>query len=267
MSGVINFIRQNLIYTLTMVGLLLLCVYVLIYRPHLSGIEALKSTFFLFGLSLDTAILLWAIGGFLMYRWFSTGMKSLSTISWSLSWLAYSIVFIGLCFQALGFAWANSNDPVIFFWWRNVMIVWTAGMWFGISTILFQEIKMIRYGLTGLILLASYLWFSYGLLILGDIEYTMYGFLYAVWIPICFTIAYAFYLHGSKTGLTSPKFLTIGFIFLAITYMAWAPWHFPDVSYIYFIWFFLFEVSLVPILIGFILIPVERALRKSTTPP
>ncbi|MFX1518389.1 MAG: hypothetical protein ACFFCD_00480 [Promethearchaeota archaeon] len=262
MSEVTKFVRENLVYTISMIGLLVLCVYVLLFRPHLGGLEALKSTFFLFGLSLDTVILLWGIGLFLMYRWYYTGMKSASTLSWGLSFLVYSLVFIGLCLQALGVGWANSNDPVIFFAFRNVMILWAAGMWLGISSILTEK-KIIRFGLSGLIIVASYIWFAYGLLILGDVEYTMYGFLFAVWIPICITVGYAFYLYGSNTGLSSPKFLTVGFIFLAITYMAWAPWHFPDVSYIYFIWFFLFEISLVPILIGFILLPYQVLLKKS----
>ncbi len=261
MSEAIKFVRNNLTYTISMIGLFALCAYVLAYKPHLGGLDVLKSTFFLFGLSLDTVILLWAISFFLLYRWYYTGRQSISTLVWGLSFLVYSIVFIGLCLQALGIGWANSNDPVIFFIFRNVMILWAAGMWFGISNILTGN-KVIRYGLTGLIVIASYIWFAYGLLVLADIEYTMYGFLFAVWIPISVTLGYAFYLYGTNTGLSSPKFLTVGFVLLAITYMAWAPWHFPDVSYIYFIWFFLFEISLVPILIGFILIPVEREIRR-----
>ena len=54
------------------------------------------------------------------------------------------------------------------------------------------------------------------------------------------------------------KVISIGFLGLMITYMAWAPWHFADVIYIYFIWYSLFVLSLTPILFGFIIMSVEE---------
>ncbi len=42
-----------------------------------------------------------------------------------------------------------------------------------------------------------------------------------------------------------------------MTYLAWSPWHFKDVYYIYLIWFFAFNISLAIILVGYVMLPYE----------
>ena len=66
-----------------------------------------------------------------------------------------------------------------------------------------------------------------------------------------------FYNYGKKSGYSGPKIIFLGYLGLTITYMGWAPWHFSDVLYFYFVWYFLFLVSLVPILIGFLMLAKE----------
>ncbi|MBN2153424.1 MAG: hypothetical protein JW839_18360, partial [Candidatus Lokiarchaeota archaeon] len=99
--------------------------------------------------------------------------------------------------------------------------------------------------------------FSIGLLALGQVEHTMYAFLYGLWTPLCAAITYFFYLYGRDAKLASPKVIGAGFALLGITYLAWAPWHHTDAIYIYFIWFFAFNISLAIILVGYVLLPYE----------
>ncbi|MFX1516610.1 MAG: hypothetical protein ACFFC6_09895, partial [Promethearchaeota archaeon] len=91
----------------------------------------------------------------------------------------------------------------------------------------------------------------------NSVEQTMYGFLFGEFIPISILIAYLFYHYGKDQKLSSLWILTIGFSLLALTYASWAPWHFSDLRYIYFIWFDLFLVSLAFILTGFFALPKE----------
>ena len=70
-------------------------------------------------------------------------------------------------------------------------------------------------------------------------------------------IAYLFYFYGKNQKLSSAWILAIGFSLLALTYASWAPWHFSDLRYIYFIWFDIFLVSLAFILTGFFALPKE----------
>ena len=106
-------------------------------------------------------------------------------------------------------------------------------------------------------LVVFYGWFVLGLFILEDIVVTMYGFLFLCFIPVCIIIAYMFLLYSRRTGLTAPRYLTVGFSWLAITYAFWAPWRGESV-YMYFIMFFLFIISLAIIFLGFVLIPREQ---------
>ena len=91
-----------------------------------------------------------------------------------------------------------------------------------------------------------------------DTLVTMYGFLFLCFIPVCLIIAYMFLLYGRKSNLIAPKYLTVGFSWLAITYAFWGPWRAPENVYMYFIMFFLFIISLAIILLGFVLIPREQ---------
>ena len=107
-----------------------------------------------------------------------------------------------------------------------------------------------------IMLVFGYFWFYYGLLVLQDIEYTMYVFLYTLWTPLCATIAYCFYLYGVQLKFIAPKIIAAGFALLGITYLAWAPWH-TSAPEVYFIWFFLFDISLPIILMGYVILPYE----------
>ena len=136
------------------------------------------------------------------------------------------------------------------------MIIWAGASLYGILRILVEDKKKQILPAVGAMVI-GFLWFAYGLFVVGDIEWMMYGFLFGIWVPICFTISYIFLVYGRKSNTTGPKILFLGYLGLTITYMAWAPWHFGDVVYFYFVWYFLFLLSLVPILIGFVLLARE----------
>ena len=139
------------------------------------------------------------------------------------------------------------------------MILWVTGMMIG-TMMLFTEDKKSIY-ITGLIIfLAGEIWFFFRLVLFVDVnsvEQTMYGFLFGEFIPVSILIAYLFYSYGKNQKLSSAWILTAGFSLLALTYASWAPWHFSDLRYIYFIWFDIFLVSLAFILTGFFALPKE----------
>lgn len=228
----------------------------------------------LFGPSLSASILLIIIGSYLVYRYISKSpprKECQYQLIWGIGFLIYSLLFVGLCLQSFLdpisgsgiFGFADMNDPGIFFIWRSTMIIWVTLMWIG-TIMLFTEDKKFIFLPAGLIFIAGEVWFLLRLFVLlpseTAIEQTMYGFLFGMFIPMCIIIAYLFYTYSKDLKLTSAKLLTFGFSLLALTYAAWAPWHFKtpvNLTYIYFIWFDLFIVSLALIFAGLFALPKE----------
>ncbi|MHA1988353.1 MAG: histidine kinase dimerization/phospho-acceptor domain-containing protein, partial [Promethearchaeota archaeon] len=233
-------------------------------------IPELEQSYPIFILSFLAFTLIMFISGSLFYRWSKWG-KHLNLryhLTWGVSYLLFSIVFLGLMLESFGFDFANSKNPEIFFIFRQGMIFWAAGMWFGFAEILFsvhQQKKLLQIIPAVLIIFISELWFIYGLLMVFDIELTMYGFLFSIFIPVSFTTAYMWYIFGFKryilTGYSKRAvfYLIIGFILLGITYAAWSPWHFADVQYVNVIWFGLFLIALTLMLIGFMMLPYGQS--------
>jgi len=258
-------LKDNLIYFIGIGLIIALSIVVLIVKPEAAAPEILDPSInpynlVRFGLGLDSTILILLIAGFLLYRWFKGGRSNTSLLVWSLGFLIYSITFIAHILYSCGFSWANENaSPVNFFLWRFGMILWAGGSLYGILRILVKDRKA-QILLPLAIICLGFIWFIYGLFFSGYeniIEDTMYTFLFVIWIPICFSISYIFFLYGRRSKSSGPKILFIGYLGLTITYMGWAPWHFSEVIYFYFVWYFLFLLSLVPILIGFILLSKE----------
>ena len=132
--------KIHIIYIIGLAIIALFSAYVLIVLPHGVPVPALEKTFFLFGLAINTTILLWSIGGYLLHRWFITGRDNPSLIIWGMSFFIYSITFVAHIFRALGFSAANENlSPLHFFAYRWGMIVWAAGMLYGLLKILTEN--------------------------------------------------------------------------------------------------------------------------------
>jgi hypothetical protein len=266
LSNILPIIRKHYVFFICMVLLVLLNVFVITFQPILPGYDELASDFYLFGLALQSVILIYMIGFFLLYRWLKTGKQAISTLAWSIAFLCYGSTFIGLMLQSLGVSWANSSNPAIFFLFRQTMIWWIGLMYVGIATIMTKSWR--KQVIPGIVFIGlGYVVFSIGLLVFNDIEYTMYILLYTFWTPLCAAITYCFYLYGKDSKLASPKIIGIGFALLGVTYLAWSPWHHPDVIYIYYIWFFMFNISLAIIMVGYVMLPYEaRAKLKQHEP-
>lgn len=252
--------KKWIYYIFCLIILGIIDIFVLITLPHGEPFPALEKTFFLFGLGLNSTTLILTISLYLFYRYLKGGRKNISLLIWAFSFLIYSITFIAHIFRALGYPNANENVSVgNFFLLRFGMILWATGILYGLLLIITENKKFQRVPAL-IVLISGFLIFILGLFIIpseNPIETTMYFFLFTIWVPICFTMAYIFFYVGNMSHQNGPKIIALGFIGLMVSYMAWAPWHYSDVSYLYFVWYFIFQLSLVPIFLGFVLMTKE----------
>ena len=236
--------------------------YSLLYRPMFGDVGAVSKSPALFVLSLQAFLLLLASAVVLYNTWLQGNRKNEAHVFWAVGFALFSALFMGLMLDAMGIRLADMHIPSVFFMWRQLMIISLALLYYGISKVVFKKNILSKLP-TALIVIAGYAIFVYGLL-LGpkDIEWTMYGFLTLVFVPVSLLISYLFYIYWRETRMKSPGYLSLGFMGVAITYMAWAPWH---TTKFYFVWFGLFVLSLVPLLVGIVMIrerTVEPIIKK-----
>lgn len=258
-TDLINFITTNSGYIVLLSIVYMITSLIVVRKPRGFSIPELTTSYDLFGASLAGLILLLSIGGYLLYRYFTKARpleQAPFQLIWGSSFLIYSITFIGLVLQASGFEFADMTDPIIFLIWRTPMIIWVAGMWIGVSKLLVDNNKLV-YIPAILIIVLGEIWFLFGLLILVDIEFTMYGFLYWEFVPMSLVLALLWHQYGKKAELSSPTVIMFGFLLFGVAYLAWAPWHFEDLKYIWFVWFNIYLVSLAFLLTGFYALPKE----------
>ncbi|MFX0120203.1 MAG: hypothetical protein ACFFCU_19095 [Promethearchaeota archaeon] len=258
-KDITDFITRNSGYIVIMVVIYIFTTIIVVAKPKGFAVSEIIDSYDLFGASLTGFILLLIIGGYLLYRYFTKARpleKAPFQLIWGSSFLIYSITFLGLLLQAWGVDWADMTDPFIFLIWRSPMILWVAGMWIGVTK-LYTDCPKCTYLAALIIVILGELWFFIGLILVGDIELTMYGFLYWEFVPMAFILAILWYNYGKGAGLNSPKVITAGFTLFGIAYLAWAPWHFDELRYIWFVWFNIFLVSLAILLTGFYALPKE----------
>jgi signal transduction histidine kinase len=226
-------------------------------------VPVLEKTYFQFTLSLLSLIFVIIIAGLLLARWVYWGkMHGTYQLIWGLSFIAFSSVPAGLLLEALGFEFADLQNPLIFFIYRQGMIVWAMGMWYGLVEVVLvyhTHRKYFQFIPTIIIGIESELIFMFGLFIIQNIELTMYAFLFLIFIPVSFSISYLWFLYYKKNTLQGQNknavlLLWFGFFWMGICYAAWGPWHFSELRYIYFVWYGLFLLSLIAIFIGFLLL-------------
>ncbi len=263
-DDILSFINQNW-RSLLFVGIIYLCIVAFaLTNPRGFPVPQLEDTYNQFGPSFTALILLLIIGGYLIYRNYLKPLQLKGDVShqviWGISFLIYAITFLGLCLEALGFPFTDMSDPAIFFAWRTPMIIFVCGVWTGTSQ-LFTDNKKIIYSIALLIILLGESWLFIGLIILKNIEQTMYGFLYWGFIPMTFILAYLWYRYGKGSTLSSPNVLALGFFLLGLVYAVWAPWHFEDLKYIYYTLFNIYNLALTIILVGFYALPKETLAR------
>ena len=258
-NDISNFITRNSGYLVIIVIIYICTTLIVIARPMGFAVPEIETSYDLFGASLAGFILTLIIGGYLLYRYFSRAEpleQAPFQLIWGASFLVYSITLLGLLLQAWGFDFADMTDPIIFLVWRTPMILWVAGMWIGVVKLHTDNVQ-ITYLVALLILLLGEIWFFVGLIIVGEIEFTMYGFLYWEFVPMAFVLAILWYNYGKGADLNSPKVITVGFTLFGIAYLAWAPWHVEELRYIWFVWFNIYLVALAFLLTGFYALPKE----------
>ncbi|OLS23618.1 MAG: putative sensor histidine kinase TcrY [Candidatus Heimdallarchaeota archaeon LC_3] len=262
--------KRHWVFILFIIIFQILSFFFIFYEIRGFPIPELETTYPIFILSLLASILILTISGSLFYRWNKWGKKYGNyQLAWAISFTFFLLLFVGLLLGSLGFV--DNQNPETFFFFRQGMIIWAAGMWYGFSEIMFsihKRKKLFQRIPAFFIVIVSELWFVYGLFIRSDIEFTMSGFLFTVFIPVSFTIAYMWYLFGFKRytlygySKRAVNYLLIGFVWFGITYAAWVPWHYSepyDLRYIYVIWFGLFLIALLLMLIGFMMLPYGQS--------
>jgi len=239
--------------------------YLTLNTPHGWGFPRLRTSYVLFGPSITSLILLSYIGGYLLYRYHFNPIgksESFYQLSWGLSFLVYAILFLGLCLQALSVPIADMTKPELFFIWRFPMILWVSGTWVGTSLLVTDNSRKVY--ISGFVIdILGGLWFVYGLLYKQDISLTMYTFLYFLFIPICFGVSYFWWRYSHEVHINSAKFLSLGFFLMGLSYATWAPWHFQDLLYLYYIFYQFFILSLCFVFAGFYGLPKDILIKYS----
>ncbi len=255
----IDFITRNSAYIVILALIYMLTSLIVVIKPHGFAVPEIIDSSALFGPALAAFILLLIISGYLLYRYITKASpleQAPFQLIWGASFLIYSLTFLGLTLQAWGFDFADMTDPSIFLIWRTPMIIWVAGIWIGVAKLIVDDNRLIFIPAL-LIIIFGELWFFFSLLILQDIEFAMYGFLYWLFVPMAFVLARLWHHYGKNAHLSSPNVISAGFVLFGIVYLAWAPWHFPDLNYIWLVWFNMYLVSLAIILTGFYALPKE----------
>ena len=233
-------VGRNRVWVLLLGVLYIIIATLVLATPNGFPVPQFDNNFIQFGLSIIAFFLLLTISVHLLNNDYQ--------LVWGLSFLIYSITFVGLSLEALGYA--DMSNPIVFLFWRLPMIVFVSGMWIGVSK-LFRENKEVVYLPALLILVLGISWFFFGLVVLSNIELTIYGFLYGLFVPMTIILAYVWSRFNRDTTFSSPWLVALGFLLIGIVYSLWIPWQVENLSPIYYIVFTLFNVALFLILRGF----------------
>lgn len=219
--------------------------YIIAFKPVMG--EAAFNTSANLAFSAQASILLLACAWNLKKSWEKGGKRNPAHFYWGVGFLLLTIVFLSKVLDALGVEIADMSQPHLFFMWHQFMILWVALMYYGIAKITFPN-KALQQIPTGIIILGGYSLFAYGAIIKHSNPFdVMYGFLNLLLIPTCFLIAYLFYTYWKESKTEAPKNIALGFFGISVTYWLWLPWQASDVG---FVWYALFNLSLVALLIG-----------------
>ncbi|HLD89249.1 MAG TPA: hypothetical protein VI894_03510 [Candidatus Nanoarchaeia archaeon] len=220
-------------------------------------------SFNLLALSFTQFLLLLGTGLFLLYRWRTTGKNNKTTLSWGVAFTVASLIVIESVLPSLNIILKGEVFLKIFALVRITHIIFLAGMYYGLALMMTSS-KRIQIIPAVMIILVSLAWFIYGLFIVKNVAVTMTGFLYFISIPLTAVIAYMFLWYGNNNSMASFKLIGFGFMTLTLIFLSW-PLTFnaatdpPSATPLWTFGYHLFNIlSLLPIFIGFILIPYEK---------
>lgn len=253
-----GFIKNNWCLFTVLFIVYTLGVFFVLYLPSWEGPAVLQKNYMTFGISFMALVLIFAISFFLFHRWEKTRRENKSTLIWAVSFLLFSITFIGMILQSVGVSWVNFKVPWVFFLFRQSMIFFVIGLYLGIVRLM-TDSSFFNKSFPLIIFIVAYSWFIYSLLVLENIELCMYGFIYFLFAPMCFLVGCLFRNYANQQGIFGVKLIGFGFGAIGLTYLGWAPWH---NSYFYFLLFCLFVLALVLVLVGFIYLSLNKLVEK-----
>lgn len=143
----------------------------------------------------------------------SLGMKVLS-----MGFVAYFITILGIFLTFVGYY--DETRIFQFFLTRQFMVFLMASIAFFTLGFLKRDLK--RKSVFLFLTVSGYLWFFYGLFIVGSIPYMMFGFLSFLWAPVVLISGYLFFRIGRRNAERGAYFFSFGLILLATSYLIWS---------------------------------------------
>ncbi|MHA2053225.1 MAG: hypothetical protein ACW99F_06440 [Candidatus Hodarchaeales archaeon] len=210
--------------------------------------------------NLDHNLIQFSLSAFSMGLSLSIGMYLILNDykrSWGASFLIYSLTFLGLSLEALGFTIADMNEPLSILLWRSPMILFIAITWYA-SINLYTDKRNYIVLSSLLIAIISLSWFVIGLGLLNNIELVMEVFLYAIFIPIILISSFIWYKFNQEIHFTSTSLLAIGYLLIGIIYSQWIPWQILNPIPGYYIFYTILILGFILIFRGYIKLTKEN---------
>lgn len=220
-----------------------------------SAFLPIQNSHTIFMLSFTAFFYLVISAGYLAYKgkkyYSDRGIKDNVPAVLSVSFLAYSVVYLGMMLESMNYVSIAATE---FFMFRQTMILWAAGIAYSLVTLRTDD-KRFRYGTPGAILVLSYAWFAWSLLIQNSVELAMYGFTSFVWIPLTFAFGYLFWAYSGGIGKSGLKWISVGMVYMGTTYLFWAP---TQNTFMYEVAFFHYNIGASLILLGLVKTPWKQ---------
>ena len=210
--------------------------------------------------ALDHNSIQFAFSAFSMSLSFSIGIYLLFSDfrrSWGVSFLIYSITFLGLSLEALSISIADMTDPFSVLLWRLPMIIFIGLTLYGTISFYTDKRDYILFSSIGVALIGIS-WFIIGLGYLNNVELVMDVFLYLIFIPILLFSSFVWFKFNQETKFRSTSLLAIGYLLLGIIYSQWLPWQTINLNPGYNILYTLLTLAFVLIFRGYIQLTKEN---------
>ncbi|MFX0087380.1 MAG: hypothetical protein ACFFAU_17150 [Candidatus Hodarchaeota archaeon] len=177
-------------------------------------------------------------------------------VIWGLSFLVYAVTFVGFSLNAINISIVNLNNPFFAQIWLLPLILFSSGIWIGITSLFFENKKIIYLPSLFIFILGN-IWYLFGLNILNNLELTISVYSLGILAPVILGSTIVWYHFGKYTRYVSPWFFTLGFGLLGIVHIFWNPWVSGVLGQMNIPFFILFIISLSLILKGFLTLTKE----------
>ncbi len=237
----------------SIIGLVVLAgIFFVGYLPVVDIFQNLKINFMLFGFALIPYLLTLTIGIFLIVRY--ALYKAKINFSWGLAFLFYSFTFLVILLSSFFEAFGDLTRIDVFLIKRYPMVIFLTGMTYSISLI-YSEKKTFANLVSLFVFWISTFWILIGLFYLKNIELTIFGFVYFIFLPVLLFLAYTLYNVAVRDGLVSVKLVSAGLYGICFTYGVGS---FFRSCPLYYIFLSTIAFSLIAILVGLCMLVFEK---------